>query len=105
MTPNWLQPMSWLNMQQQGKSAGQGIAEGAGAIGTALVKRGEDEEEPEAPAYRPPTQIPAVTQPPIPVPPVPEYGARPTEFRAQNTESPLLQQRSRLLNMMMGGRA
>lgn len=106
MTPNWLQPMSWLQMQQgQGKSTGQGIAEGAGTIGTALIKRGDDDgDEPQAPAYRPPVQTPAVQQPLIPVPPVLEYGARPTEYRAPETESPLLRRRNEIINMMQGGR-
>ena len=105
MTPSWLQPMSWLQMQQgQGKSTGQGIVEGAGTLGSALISRKSDPQAPK-PNLQIPQTTPTVQEPPIPVLPVPQYGARSTEYRAQNAESPLLQQRSKILNMLMGGGA
>lgn len=95
MTPNWLPQMNWMNMPRAGKTTGQGIAEGVGAIGTALLRRGEDDEEGvQPPAYRPPVQVPSIQEPPIPVAPLPQYGARPED------ESELLKRKSQILSML-----
>lgn len=43
MTPDWLKPMPWLQMQQQGDnpSVGQGITSAVGSLGGALMNRPE----------------------------------------------------------------
>lgn len=101
MTPDWLRPMPWLNMQQgEGKSVGQGIIEGVGTLGGAFLNRKRD---PKAPGVAMPEVNPQVAEPGIPDAEAPEYGARPAEYRASNAESPLLQRRSEILKFMGGG--
>lgn len=41
MTPDWLQPINWLNMEQQRRnpSVGEGIMSAAGSLGGALMSR------------------------------------------------------------------
>lgn len=102
MTPDWLRPMPWLNMEQGERlpSTGEGIINAAGTLGGAFLNRKRD---PKAPGVAMPEVNPQVTEPGIPDAEAPEYGARPTEFRASNAESPLLQRRSEILKFMGGG--
>lgn len=92
MTPNWLPQMNWMNMPKADKTTGQGIVEGAGAIGTALINRQRDNGV-QAPPVRLPVQTPTIEEPPIPVAPLPEYGARPDE-------SALLKRKPQILSML-----
>lgn len=106
MTPQWLPQQPWMQMPQgqQGKSTGHGIAEGIGSIGTALIKRGEDEEDEDAPPVNVQAvqTAPAPVDVPMPVAPLPEYGARPV-MGAAPEENPLAKRKAAILSTLMGG--
>lgn len=83
----------------QGKSVGQGIVEGAGAIGSALFNRPKSPVAPKpniAPPPFAPVDIPANLAPQMPMP---EYGTPPV---AQN-DNPLLRKKPDILSLLGGG--
>lgn len=45
MTSNWLPQQPWMNVIPQPKKNDSSLAQGIGALGTALVNRGGDEPE------------------------------------------------------------
>lgn len=95
MTPNWLPQQNWMNVTppaKPGKSTGQGIVEGATAIGSALLNRGSD--EPVAPTPVLTTAPAVVPEPPVPVAPLPAYGVPPATGA---TDSPMLKKRPDIL--------